>query len=209
MTMYLLKNIVLCADIPLPAPLYASNCQVNCAMGDASAAEDAAFVLREACKTTEKPLQGIMHAGAVLESKVIANITSGSIRTEYSGAYSALSVNCVLLFTECAAFFVVTGKVYGAQNLLQYSTAAALSTLQLFSSLAAFSGAAGQASYAAANGTLDAWAHEAQSQGRIGLAVQWGNWGGGGMAVRNAGFIERMERMGLGIGEVYMVCLYK
>ena len=40
-----------------------------------------------------------------------------------------------------------------------------------------------------------------QGQGRVGLAVQWGNWGGGGMAVRNKGFIERMERMGLGIGE--------
>lgn len=143
------------------------------------------------------------------------------------------------------------GKVYGAQNLLQLSSRAALSAFQLFSSLAAFSGAAGQASYAAANGTLDAWAHASQvglavlltglamqvrlarqckcqlqqalsipdlqaranlslcclcclqGQGRPGLAVQWGNWGGGGMAVRNKGFIERMERMGLGIGELH------
>lgn len=39
-----------------------------------------------------------------------------------------------------------------------------------------------------------------QGQGRLGLSVQWGNWGGGGMAVRNDGFIQRMERMGLGIG---------
>lgn len=54
------------------------------------------------------------------------------------------------------------GKVYGAQHLLQLSAQAALSMFQLFSSLAAFSGAAGQASYAAANGTLDAWAHDSQ-----------------------------------------------
>ena len=59
------------------------------------------------------------------------------------------------------------GKVYGAQNLLQLSSSAALSAFQFFSSLAAFSGAAGQASYAAANGTLDAWAHASQ----VGLAV--------------------------------------
>lgn len=79
---------------------------------------------------------------------------------------------------------------------------AALSVVQLFSSLAAFSGAAGQASYAAANGSVDAIAHYIFGQGRTGFAVQWGNWGGGGMAVRNKGFIERMERMGLGIGMI-------
>jgi len=84
--------------------------------------------------------------------------------------------------------------------LLRSTTSDALSAVQLFSSLAAFSGAAGQASYAAANGTLDAMAYYIHGQGRNCFAVQWGNWGGGGMAVRNKGFIGRMERMGLGIG---------
>lgn len=32
-----------------------------------------------------------------------------------------------------------------------------------------------------------------------GTAVQWGAWGGSGMAVRTPGFMERMARMGLGI----------
>lgn len=31
------------------------------------------------------PLRGIMHAGAVLDSKVIANISAASIRAEFAG----------------------------------------------------------------------------------------------------------------------------
>ena len=38
-----------------------------------------------------------------------------------------------------------------------------------------------------------------QGQGLPGTAVQWGAWGGQGMAVRTPGFMERMARMGLGI----------
>ena len=70
---------------PLPPALYRSNCQVYCAKGDVSSAEEAAFVLAAAGAATHQPLHGIMHAGAVLDSKVIANISSASIRTEYSG----------------------------------------------------------------------------------------------------------------------------
>lgn len=105
-----------------------------------------------------------------------------------------------LLYTELRLWTVCAGKVYGALNLIMNTRQAALSVVQLFSSLAAFNGAAGQASYAAANGSVDAIAQYICGQGRTGFAVQWGNWGGGGMAVRNKGFIERMERMGLGIG---------
>lgn len=44
------------------------------------------------------------------------------------------------------------------------------------------------------------------------MAAQWGNWGGGGMAVRSGGFVERMERAGLalldpGQGLETMACL--
>ena len=43
----------------------------------------------------------------------------------------------------------------------------------------------------------------AQGQGVPGTAVQWGAWGGSGMAVRTPGFMERMARMGLGIVQPY------
>ena len=255
---------------------------MHCARGDVSAAEEAASILAGAGGAgAPKPLRGIMHAGAVLDSKVIANISAASIRTEFSGGLrlgggggggggggACEKVQAQPAGGECRGLrgpgqqliarppttppLTPAGKVCGAQHLLQRSAPAALSVLQLFSSLAAFSGAAGQASYAAANGALDAWAHAAQvgaavsglgavvatrlplptlpcpalplhiplhprhphpastlqGQGRVGLAVQWGNWGGGGMAVRNKGFIERMERMGLGIGAPLCCCLW-
>jgi hypothetical protein len=72
---------------PLPPQLYASGCQIYCAKGDVSAVEEAAYIMSAAGSATDKPLRGIMHAGAVLDSKVIANISTASIRTEYSGGY--------------------------------------------------------------------------------------------------------------------------
>ena len=38
-----------------------------------------------------------------------------------------------------------------------------------------------------------------QAAGRPGSAVQWGAWGGAGMALRVPGFMERMARLGLGV----------
>lgn len=42
-------------------------------------------MLSTAATTGALPLQGIMHAGAVLDSKVIANISAASIRAEFAG----------------------------------------------------------------------------------------------------------------------------
>lgn len=104
---------------------------------DVSAAEEAAFTTSP---TSCRLLTGVMHAGAVLDSAVISNINLSGLRTEFGG------------------------KVVGAEALLDRTTAAPLVTLNLFSSLAAFSGSGGQRVYAAANGTLDA--HAASLQAR-------------------------------------------
>ena len=84
-------------------------------------------------------IQGILHAGAVLDSSTITGITAASIRQEHSG------------------------KVHGGWNLLQLSKRAPLLGINLFSSLAAFSGSGGQGSYAAANAALDSWAQLLQA----------------------------------------------
>lgn len=57
---------------------------------------------------------------------------------------------------------ICSGKVAGAEALLARTKAAPLVTINLFSSLAAFSGSGGQGAYAAANGVLDSHALELQ-----------------------------------------------
>lgn len=174
-TLWLLGRSGRTSGDSLPAQLYKTLGQIVCARGDVSSSEEAAGIVSQSGASAAEPLRSVMHAGAVLDSKIISNVSAHSIRTEYSG------------------------KVFGAQQLVTRCSTAALASFQLFSSLASFSGAAGQATYAAANGVLDAWSHATQGSGIPAVAVQWGNWGGGGMAVRNKGFIERMEKMGLGI----------
>ena len=84
------------------------------------------------------PLQGVLHAGAVLDPGVITNIALGSIRNEFGG------------------------KVEGARQMAEKTSQLPLSALNLFSSLASFSGSGGQAGYAAANGVLDSMAQSMQ-----------------------------------------------
>jgi hypothetical protein len=38
-----------------------------------------------------------------------------------------------------------------------------------------------------------------QASGRAASSVQWGAWGGSGMATRVAGFMDRMAHIGLGV----------
>lgn len=43
-----------------------------------------------------------------------------------------------------------------------------------------------------------------QAAGSAATSVQWGAWGGSGMAIRTPGFMERMARLGLGVVEPHV-----
>lgn len=114
-------------------------------------------------------------AGGLLESKLINNITLKSIRNIFGAKVSAADV---------------IGRRF---------TALPMHAGQMFSSLAAFQGVRGQSVYASANGALDAFGEAFCVLGIPIVSVQWGNWGGRGMAAEDHTFIDIMKRMGMGM----------
>ena len=123
-----------------------------------------------------KALPGIiMHAGGVLDSKMVKNISLKSIQNVYAAKVSILDTF--------------------AKHMMKMP----MKACQLFSSLAAFDGIRGQSIYASANSILDVYADESFSVGVPMISVQWGNWGGKGMAADDHTFIEIMQQMGLGM----------
>ncbi len=103
------------------------------------------------------PLVGVLHAAGVLDDGVLAQQSrERAARVFAAKATSAFHLHAQI--TESLDFFV------------------------LFSSFASAIGSPGQASYAAANGALDALARHRIARGFPALSVQWGPWSEVGMA---------------------------
>lgn len=90
---------------------------------------------------------------------------------------------------------VLRPKVIGAWLLHCLTQHLELDYFVLFSSISSVWGAAGQTHYSAANAFLDGLAQYRQQQHLSALSVNWGPWGGSGMAIPAAQ--ERLAQMGI------------
>jgi acyl transferase domain-containing protein/acyl carrier protein len=101
---------------------------------------------------TGLPLRGVLHAAAVFENAMLANMTDGLIDRNWAP------------------------KVHGAWNLHQATATVPLDWFCLFSSAVGLVGSPGQGAYAAANGWLDAFARWRRTQGLPVTAIGWALW---------------------------------
>ena len=138
---------------------------------DASSAQEAAY---EAVLSRLHRLEHVLHASGVLSDAMLPRQGVDTLRS---------------------AFAPKLGAVPNMDSMLAGAPAA---QVVAFSSIAALLGNAGQANYVAANTALDGWAATRQAAGVPGASVQWGAWGGGGMAAES-GIEGRMQRMGIGV----------
>jgi acyl transferase domain-containing protein/acyl carrier protein len=147
--------------------LEAAGAQVLAAEGDVAREDDVRRVLAET-RAAMPPLAGIVHAAGVVEDGTLADQKWAS-------------------FEKVAA-----PKIAGAWNLHSGTVDQPLDFFVLFSSMVATFGAPGQGSYAAANAFLDAFAHYRSALGHPTVSINWGPWGGSGMAGEVAG--QRHQR---------------
>ncbi|MEY9840330.1 type I polyketide synthase [Streptacidiphilus sp. EB103A] len=157
----------------LKTELTALGAEVSLAACDVSVREELAAVL--AAVPPEHPLTGVVHAAGVLADGLVSTVTPELLER------------------------VFRPKVDAAWNLHELTAGLELRVFTLFSSLAGTLGAAGQASYAAANAFLDALAVHRRSLGLPAQSLAWGAWDlEEGMAGRMSGpDRSRAARIGL------------
>ncbi len=141
--------------------------------GDVADPGDVARVVAELANRAH-PLGGVVHAAGTLADQPVNALTWEGIDAVYRA------------------------KVYGAWLLSEATrTVPGLRFFVAYSSVAALIGSRGQANYAAANAYLDALMGWRRAQGLPGTAVNWGAWGGVGLAAgMDAAHIRNVEDQG-------------
>jgi acyl transferase domain-containing protein/long-subunit acyl-CoA synthetase (AMP-forming)/surfactin synthase thioesterase subunit/NAD(P)-dependent dehydrogenase (short-subunit alcohol dehydrogenase family) len=145
------------------------NAQVECIALDIQNKE-ALFTLIHRFGKELPSLKGVIHAAGVLDDGLIQEQTMERFQKTFGP------------------------KALGALYLHEATQNLNLDFFILFSSIASLIGSPGQLNYAAANSYLDALAMVRKQKGLPALSIQWGPWGGGGMA---KGLEERHKSSGI------------
>ena len=122
---------------------------------------------------TMPPLAGIVHAAAVLDDAVIANLDPDRLAR------------------------VMAPKAQGALVLNDATRHLDLDLFVLFSSATSLIGNPGQASYVAANTVLDTLARQRRAEGRAATAINWGAIGDVGMLAQDNAATRQLELAGV------------
>jgi acyl transferase domain-containing protein/acyl carrier protein len=140
-------------------------------LGDVAREDD----VRAAVALCGDTFRGVIHSAGVLEDAVLEHQTQETFAR------------------------VFAAKVDGTLHLDRLTRGHPLDFFVLFSSLAAFIGAAGQANYAAANAFMDGVAKRRREEGLRATTVHWGPWSGTGMAAdRGDTVAKRLANLGIG-----------
>jgi NADPH:quinone reductase-like Zn-dependent oxidoreductase len=141
---------------------------------DVSDSRQTELVLDE-LRATGTPIRGVFHAAGVLDDGTLAQLTPDRLRR------------------------VLLPKLAGGWNLHRATLGDPLRAFVLYSAIGPVVDGAGQASYAAANGALDALAAFRRALGLPAVSIIWGPWDGTGMAARLDERRRRhWEELGLG-----------
>ncbi len=125
--------------------------QVEVELGDIAESKTAGRLVG-AATATGLPLRGVLHAAALVEDAILANITDELVERDWAP------------------------KVYGAWHLHEACESQPLDWFCSFSLAAAMVGSPGQGAYAAANSWLDAFTHWRRAKGLPASAIAWGAW---------------------------------
>ncbi|MFJ1902192.1 SDR family NAD(P)-dependent oxidoreductase [Streptomyces sp. NPDC088115] len=156
----------------LTAELTGAGASVRVAACDAADREALAALL--AGLPAAHPLTGVVHTAGVLDDGLVTDQSADRLAA------------------------VLRPKADAVRVLHELTRDRDLDAFVLFSSAAGFLGSAGQATYAAANAYLDAFASWRRAQGLPALSLAWGPWAGEGMAGDLSGAdAARLRRSGL------------
>ena len=139
--------------------------------GDVSRSDDTERVL-DFVRANMPPLRGILHAAMVLDDKPILELDRESLDR------------------------VMAPKILGAWNLHRHTLQDPVDFFVSFSSITAVLGNTQQASYAAANAFLDAFAGYRRAQGLPATTINWGVISGSGYVARHRDLGEYLGRQG-------------